>query len=420
MNWTLMHKNIEVAELIISEPAAAITDIATIYNPEHIPLGVQSIRGGVDVGELNDWLRGRSIPASRAGVRDLYTRLGRSSTEYLVLKCYGLSLSDHYWIRPAASGLVWADINFFQNDFSRDVGEMLFGREPADRNNIKLVSPDNTSDGWLRKKWIITDGKRVLVKGSSAPWKQEPFNEVVACTVMRRLGIAHVPYTLMVEAGEPYSLCENFLSVETELVPAWKVLHSSVIKDGDSDFTHLLRCCDELGVPNVRAAFDEMITLDYIIANEDRHFTNFGFVRNAETLEWLGAAPIFDCGTSLWHNALEIGEPRKCQPFAQTHEEQMALVSDFGWFNRDALEGIEQEIVEIFTESRVVGETRANAIANAVLERAGAVERLAKGKSRNKNLSLNAIVNSPAQQLEKPSVLVFMRNYKQKDLSTPI
>ena len=373
MNCTLMHKNIEVAELVIAELAVAITDIGTIHNPAHIPLGVQDLKGAVDIGEMNDWLRGRSIPANRSGVWDLYTRLGRNSTEYLILKCYGLSLSDHYWIRPAGSGLVWADINFFQNDFSKDVGEMLFGREPADKNSISLVSPDNTSDGWLRKKWVITNGKRMLVKGSSEPWKQEPFNEVIAGAVMRRLGIAHVPYTLVFEDGEPYSLCEDFLSVDTELIPAWKVFHSRMISNGDSDFTHLLRCCDRLGIPDVHAAFDKMITLDYIIANEDRHFTNFGFVRNAETLDWLGAAPLYDCGTSLWHNALDIGEKRKCQPFAKTHEEQIKLVSDFNWFNAGALKGIEQEIIEIFSSSSVVSEIRAKAIAKAVLDRADAV-----------------------------------------------
>ena len=379
MNCTLMHKNIEVAELIIAESAVAITDVGTIHNLEHIPLGVQALNGGVDIGEMNDWLKGRSIPASRSGIWDLYTRLGRSSTEYLILKCYGLSLSDHYWIWPTGSGLVWADINFFQNDFSRDVGEMLFGREPADKNNINLVSPDNTSDGWLRKKWIIAGGKRMLVKGSSEPWKQEPFNEVIACAIMRRLGIAHVPYTLTFEDGEPYSLCENFLSVDKELIPAWKVFHSRVMNDEDCDFTHLMRCCDQLGIPDVRAAFDKMITLDYIIANEDRHFTNFGFVRNAETLDWLGAAPIFDCGTSLWHNALDVGEPRKCQPFAKTHEEQIKLVSDFSWFNAETLKGLDQEIAEIFSQSRVIGESRAKAIADAIHNRADAVERLARG-----------------------------------------
>ncbi len=34
-----------------------------------------------------------------------------------------------------------------------------------------------------------------------------------------------------------------------------------------------------------------MIVLDYLIANEDRHLNNFGVIRNAETLEWLGFAP---------------------------------------------------------------------------------------------------------------------------------
>ena len=104
MNCTLMHKNIEVAELTIAEFAVAITDIGKIHNPEHIPLGVQALKGGVDIGELNDWLKGRSIPASRSGIWDLYTRLGRNSTDYLILKCYGLSLSDHYWPRQSYRG----------------------------------------------------------------------------------------------------------------------------------------------------------------------------------------------------------------------------------------------------------------------------------------------------------------------------
>ena len=121
MNYTLMHKNIEVAELAIVESAVAITDIGDIYNLEHMPLGVLNLKGGIDIGELNDWLRGRAIPASRSGVRNIFTRFGRNSTEFLVIEFYGLSLSDHYWIRPGGSGLEWSDINFFQNDFSGDI-----------------------------------------------------------------------------------------------------------------------------------------------------------------------------------------------------------------------------------------------------------------------------------------------------------
>jgi len=195
MNYTIMHKNNPVMDIEINESAVAIVAIGTVHDAARVPLGVQSMKGGIALDELNDWLKGRSIPASRAGIRNLYARLGRESTECLILKCYALSLSDHYWLRPIGSGVNWSDVNFFENDFSRDVGEMLFGREPADRKRINLMSPDNTSEGWLKKKWIIADGKRKLVKGGSEPWRQEPYNEVIASVIMRRLGIPHVPYT---------------------------------------------------------------------------------------------------------------------------------------------------------------------------------------------------------------------------------
>jgi hypothetical protein len=374
-----MHKNIEVVQLIIDEDAVAITEIGEVLAPDHLPLGVYKLTGDIDRREMNDWLKGRSIPASRFGIWDLYTSLGRDSTEYLILKCYGLSLSDHYWVRPEDSGLHWGDINFFQNDFSKDVGEMLFGREPDDKKNVSLVSPDNTSDGWLRKKWIISDGKRTLVKGGSGIWKQEPYNEVVATAIMRRLEMNHVPYSLITERGEPLCLCENFLSEDTELVTAWRVLHSHKMEPNDTDFSHFLRCCDKLCIPNARRDLEKMIVLDYIIANEDRHYSNFGFVRNAETLQWLGVAPIFDSGTSLWHNAHDITEVRKCQPFAKTHEEQLELVSDLGWFNIEALNGLENEIATIFSKSHM-DKDRIGAIANTVIGRVKRIEHRARSE----------------------------------------
>lgn len=46
-----------------------------------------------------------------------------------------------------------------------------------------------------------------------------------------------------------------------------------------------------------------MLVTDYIIGNYDRHYRNFGLIRNAETLRFAGTASIFDCGTSLKFNA---------------------------------------------------------------------------------------------------------------------
>ena len=188
MEYTLMHKNIPVVEMVIDE-TGFIAKLTKTHDERHIPIGVHIFQSGVDRKGLNDWWLGRSIPASRDGLQDALAMLGLSSPMPLIEKCLGLSLSDHYWICPRGSGLSWENVNFFTNDFSKDVGAVLFGNEPDNQENINLISPDNTSDGWLKKKWIIIDGTRYLMKGGSGVFQQEPFNEIIASTVMFKLNI---------------------------------------------------------------------------------------------------------------------------------------------------------------------------------------------------------------------------------------
>ena len=62
---------------------------------------------------------------------------------------------------PFNVNLDWHKINFFENAFSEDVGDVLTGIKPTDLNDsLDLLSPDNTSDGMLKKKWKIINGKR--------------------------------------------------------------------------------------------------------------------------------------------------------------------------------------------------------------------------------------------------------------------
>ena len=47
-----------------------------------------------------------------------------------------------------------------------------------------------------------------------------------------------------------------------------------------------------------------MLVFDAVIYNEDRHFGNFGLLRNNHTGEIIGPAPIFDNGLSLFSYAM--------------------------------------------------------------------------------------------------------------------
>jgi hypothetical protein len=184
------------------------------------------------------------------------------------------------------------------------------------------------------------------------------------------LDIHHIKYTLTFDNGKPYSLCENFITPDTELIPARDIIEAFK-KDGcDYDLTHLLRVCESLGISGVNSAINKMLVLDYIIANEDRHYNNFGFIRNAATLEWLGLAPVFDSGTSLWYNTARVGSLTESKPFKKTHGEQIKLVNDLSWFDHKALEGLADEIVKIFENSEDVDEARSKKIAETVAARA--------------------------------------------------
>ena len=412
MNHILMHKNMPVVDLVIDEDSGIIQKIGQIHNPAHLPIGTLLVsgenKGKPERKKLNDWWIGRSIPASRENIQAALQQMNILQTTELLSKCYGLSLSDQYWICPVDSrldpglnqgvdsrlktGLKWADINFFDNPFSEDVGNILFGHEPNDNDVINLMSPDNTSDGWLRKKWIVSDGKRLLMKGGSGPYQQEPLNELIACAIMRRLGISHIPYTLTFHetANEafneklPYSLCETFITPETELIPAWRVIQTLKKDNSDSAFTHLLRCADTLDIPDVVSSIEKMLVLDYIIANTDRHYNNFGFVRNAETLQWYGAAPIYDSGTALWHDTQFVGQAPKSKPFRSTHAEQIKLAKGFSWFNYNTLTDLKDECAEIFSKSALIDDKRRDALVRAIGNRVGEIIDIAQAQNVNR------------------------------------
>lgn len=371
-SYVLMHRDVEVARLTLDGATGSIIAVNALLQASHLPVGVPVCRGQVDRAALNEWWVGRAIPASRAGLRHLLEELRIAAPQKLLEKCLGLSLSDAYWIRPENKNLRWAQVNFHENPFSEDVGNILFGGGAG--GQISLMSPDNTSDGWLRKKWTIQNGKRCLVKGGSGALQQEPYNEVIASRIMERLNIPHVPYTLQMVEGFPYSVCEDFVSEDTEYVSAWYLMHTKTKPNHISLYQHYLERCEALGIPGAERAVAQQIVVDHLLLNEDRHQGNFGAVRRADTLEYTGPAPLFDTGSSLWFETptplILAGAKVTCKPFKTSHEEQLRLVSDFGWLDESRLEGLGDIAREVLADSDFIDAARCEAIAQALEKRA--------------------------------------------------
>lgn len=369
--YVLMHKNKPIAEITMDHATCTISKINRIENQHHAPIGTM-IKNTIDRGLLNDWWKGRSIPASRAGIKDVLEKLNFSSSDRLLEKSLGLSLTDQYWIKPKNSELNWSKVNFFENDFSEDVGNILFGAD-LDNEKINFMSPDNTSDGWLKKKWKIIEGKRCLIKSGSPIIYQEVYNEVFTSIVCEALNIPHIPYKLMMIDEYPYSVCENFVTPNTELVSAWYVMQTPKKENHVSVYHHYINCCKKLGIMDIEKAVDQMIVLDFLMMNADRHQNNFGVLRNAETLEWIGVAPIFDTGSSLCYDQptsrINADTKVSCKPFKNNHKEQLKLVTSFEFVDFAILSSLQDKFYEVVQNSEFVDNNRMDKIYRAFLNR---------------------------------------------------
>ena len=214
MTFILKHKDINVALLVMNEEGNLI-NAKEVFQPEHLPLSCVTEGGKTSLRRLAQWWDERGIPASREHMRAVMAEIGATGKNKLLLECNGLSLTDHYWITNEKDKRKWNDVNFYENDFDKGIGELFFNRKRND-GVYNRYTPDISSDGNLRKRWDIEEnGKRVLVKAGKSPYIQEPVNEVIATLLCAHLEIPHVKYSLGWEDGEPVSRCPNMTDTWT-------------------------------------------------------------------------------------------------------------------------------------------------------------------------------------------------------------
>ena len=376
---TLMCADYEVACLLYDPSYEYPLELLEVLDAARMPFGCATSGGRGRKRELNSWWEHRSVPDSRPGMLSRLSELGVRVGWELPARGLGLSLSDCYWVRPdGRDDLVWADLNYFENDFEGCRMTDLEDRRAVDSGSgwdawlasIGLDSPDNTSEGELPKRWAIRgcaadgerdgerNGERVLIKGCGAD-DQRPFNETVATALHARLlGMGeYVPYEVVRVAGGPACVCPDFLGPREEYVPAVYVKDAMGAVRGSSTYDRLCRFAGMHGSGEgpVRDALSKMIVCDSILANTDRHWRNFGFVRNVDSLE-LRPAPLFDTGNCLWYEKtsaqVEAGDwSFAAKPFGPEPERQLAMVDVADWFDPEALEGFVEEALGILAGS---------------------------------------------------------------------
>lgn len=394
--FTLMNKNKKIFDFDYDEEEHFIVKFERNYlvNEKYAPFGLIK-DDNIDKSGFNKWWKNRQIPASRNGLKEVLQKSNmydKDNFDLLDAKAYCLSLSDQYWVKRTTEDILWEDINFFDNEFSEDIGKILFsgGKTPL---KLNLNTPDMTSNGNYEKRWKIINGDRYLIKAGGKMINQEPFNEVIATKLYERIlnEDEYVKYSIVFDDERAVSICKNFITKETELIPAWKINEYYEFREDESKYEHYIRCLNELGVPNANLLVDKMIVCDYILANKDRHFNNFGVIRNVETLEFERVAPIFDNGCSLWfdENDMFVGEFFLTKPFEEYEKKQLNLIKNIDWFDIEKLDGFTFEVKEILLSNKLLSKERIDKIIEQIELRIKIVNELKQRREKDNDSEIN-------------------------------
>ena len=244
------------------------------------------------------WLEHRVIPRNRQNVDEILKCVGLSANNVkgIIDISMGLSLNDSYWVVKNDFDGKYADYNLFENRFSEALSLVAY-TGVGTGNEAFSTSPEFTTNGMLRKAWrFVEDDVIYLYKGGTegaVNAGNEPYSEFYASQIAEVMGLNAVHYDLENWKGILASKCKLFTDIDTAFVPIGKLMKEGTLKSA-------LDIYDEYG-KDFREQVNSMLVFDALIYNEDRHFGNFGLLRDNHSGKVIAPAPIFDNGLSLFN-----------------------------------------------------------------------------------------------------------------------
>lgn len=239
------------------------TESYEIEIPELLPGYLMS--KGASKEAFHQWMKLRYSSSSNTLARKLQgLAFGQGNRQRINRLTHALSFTDCYWLKEESERVTFQEISPYYTKFWD--GTTPFHAEAA---------PTLYTDGFLPKEW----------RQSGELYKKGNLGIEIACIELcKRCGIP-------VEDGK---LAEEGICVVNFTNPS--VFLESAKASGridEYDFTDddILREFGKQGV--------QMLVIDAIIGNGDRHAGNFGYLRDSDSGVYLGMAPLYDFDHAL-------------------------------------------------------------------------------------------------------------------------
>lgn len=208
---------------------------------------------------------------------------------------HALGLNDTLWVKKAEDNLSWENVSLYSNNFTDVAAKTAFIKD-LQGLQLSSTSPEFTSEGSFEKCWGRNSSGTIMMykKGTEgfANSGLEPYSEFYSAQLSRIICRSALDYNLCRFKKHLVSSCVIFTDEQNGFVPIYKYLDTSKTYR----FAEIIAFLEQFGLDE---DFRDMIVLDAVILNPDRHLGNFGFIVDNDTFKIKSFAPVFDHNMAL-------------------------------------------------------------------------------------------------------------------------
>lgn len=282
--------------------------------------------------DLIIWLNNRLASIQRVHADKLYKYLGSTQLENVMLQTHGISINDNYWVADAndLDSIKWENISQFHNKLNEGIAKLALTGKHTNCLCSSLITPEYTLKGTYAKCIEYGFTGLVLYKlGKSSEIEAEIF-------------AFHTAMNLGVKTAQYYLCSKHDLTVvASPICTNEKVSWISAFDCAKFFEQNFGMNVYDFAATYFPLPFYQMVVLDGLILNPDRHLQNWSFELDGYTNQLLGLAPCYDYNRAFTatrtdmsreiphHNLLSAA--RKAFPKSGIDENRMiGLISSVG------------------------------------------------------------------------------------------
>ena len=280
MGYTIMNQN---------QPVVKIDENGYVVwkDEAHCPLYF------LNRSDFAGWLETRASDSYRANIRHLRRVLGISERSVVTstMAVNAACVTDTFWVKPDDSTLCWEDVRF-SDEVCAELA--LTGKESGLHLEDDLLhTPELTNIGRVEKCWKREGDTWWLHKQAD---NNELFSEVFVYQLGMHMGMSMAEYQPCGNPAHGRPRC-----IKSRNFAAWdnfEPIHSLMGENVD-DYIAVYRRLEPFGEAIVWDYVD-MMYMDALCMNSDRHCFNFGLLRNPDSGKVLQLAPNYDNNMALF------------------------------------------------------------------------------------------------------------------------